>query len=300
MPRNLPYSINVIPGTIGAALIEGEQRLIYADVIRPRRHAEILLESVLKLNRTELYLRAGQSVGSTQLERFYELLSRRETGEPVQYIVGWAPFYGHRFHIGSGVFIPRFETEVMIERALARIRMERIDKTPIKILDLCCGCGVIGLTLAAEIPLAKITLVDNSDTALEYARFNADLLSVSERVEVINRDALKTPPVSWRERFHLIVANPPYISLGEVATLPRDVREGEPREALTDYGDGLMFYRRWTETLPDLLSQNGWLLVECGDGAADGVVSILSPAFTKLEVTKDLNGIERIVEGELV
>jgi len=297
MLRNIPNSLNVIPGTIGAALIEGEQRLLYADVIRPRRHAELLLESVLKINRTELYLQAGQPVGSESLERFYKFLSRRETGEPVQYIVGWAPFYGRRFRVGKGVFIPRFETEVLVERVLTKIKTDHLTTAPLEILDLCCGCGVIGLTIASELPSVRATLIDESDTALEYADYNADSLDVSDRVEITRCNTFETPPVSWQRRFDYILANPPYIPINEVTGLPRDVRDGEPREALTDFGDGLKYYKHWVKSLPGIIKQNGWFFVECGDRAAGSVVKVLTKAFKDIEVTVDLNGIERVVEG---
>ncbi|NQU04622.1 MAG: peptide chain release factor N(5)-glutamine methyltransferase [Calditrichaeota bacterium] len=294
---NSVISIYAIPGSIGAALMEGEQRLRYADVIRPRRHAELLLEKALGQDRTGLYLSAGESIPALVYEKFIEFLRRREAGEPVQYIVGWAPFFGRKFIVGEGVFIPRFETETLIERLLADYSINRQHKETIEILDLCSGCGIIGLSAAVEIANAKVTLVDSSKTALQYIKINAEALKVENQVEFIEADARNTFPVSWNRRYQYVLANPPYIPENEIHTLPPDVRNGEPKQALTDGGDGLSFYRRWMQTIPPVLREEGKLFIECSDGKASVVANVLSTAFDELIISKDLSDIERVVEG---
>jgi len=294
---NSLISTDVIPGSIGAALKEGEQRLCYADVIRPRRHTELLLEKALNKDRTGLYLNAGESIPATVYEEFIKFIQRREAGEPVQYIVGWAPFYGRKFTVGKGVFIPRFETETLIERLLDDYIVSMQHEETLEILDLCSGCGIIGLTAAAEITEANITLVDSSKTALQYSRLNAEALKVENQVEFIETDALMTFPASWKKRYHYVFANPPYIPENEIHTLPPDVRYGEPTQALTDGGDGLSFYERWMLTIPPVLRENGKLFVECGDGKTSAVADVLSIAFDELTISKDLSGMERVVDG---
>ncbi len=296
-PSSLSNNLTTEPNSIGAALLEGATRLKHCQVLRPRRHAELLLESALGIERTELYIRAREPLSDTAREHYETLLRHREGGEPVQHIVGWAPFYGRRFLVGKGVFIPRFETELLVERLLTRWREEPPPDEPVELLDLCCGCGAVGLTVAAELPQTRVTLTDNSEIALEYSARNALALQVNDRVDIVLWDALNDPPHEWQGRFHYILANPPYIPAADLPGLPRDVREGEPRDAITDNADGLSFYRRWVETLPLVMQPGGCLFVECGDGAAGRMKEIITAAFSDIKTTKDLNGMDRMAEG---
>ncbi|NQT35573.1 peptide chain release factor N(5)-glutamine methyltransferase [bacterium] len=298
--KSLDYNLNLIPGSVGAALYEGELRLGYADIIRPRRHAELLLETVLGMDRTELYLHSGEQIDVFQLERFRSLLLRREAGEPVQYIVGWAPFFGRKFAVGQGVFIPRFETETLIECLISRFPHDLQNEHPVEILDVCCGCGVIGLTIAAEIPHVKVTLTDGSETALMFCRRNAKNMGIGDRIEITEWDALEYPPAEWQGKFRFILANPPYIPVDEIGGLPKDVRDGEPHEALTDRGDGLAFYRCWTESLPEILVPGGRIFLEIDQNAAEKVSEIMSHSFTDLAIHKDLDGNDRVLTGTLI
>ena len=259
------------------------------------------------VDRTELYLRTDEHLPEAASEQYEALLERRQAGEPVQHIIGWAPFYGHRFKVGHGVFIPRFETEIMVARVLERMGAAACDfyegvqhhQEPVEILDLCCGCGAIGLSIVAEQPDTRVTLLDSSSTALEFARINAQMLGVDDRVTIIQWNALKEFSSGWSERFRYVVANPPYIPANQIDTLPLDVRDGDPYDALTDGGDGLSFYQRWIVTVPPMLAPDGCFLVECGDGMAEQVSDIMSKVFSNIRVTRDLDGIERIVEGSL-
>jgi len=292
-------SIGEFVNSIGELLFEAEQRLKNADVLRPRRHAELLVETATGLDRVQLYLNAGQEVNNEQISLFQSLLKRREAGEPIQYITGWAPFYGRKFQVGEGVFIPRFETETLIERFLQVIAGDGCSVTPRGcILDLCCGSGIIGLTVAAELPNSHVTLLDVSETALEYCARNAEILGVENRTDILHWNALDDLPGEWSGRFSHVLANPPYVPLVDVAKLPKDVRDGEPRPALTDGSDGLAFYRRWVETIPPVMRSHGnRILFECGDNAAEEVCTILSQIFSDVSTVEDLDGMERVVEG---
>jgi release factor glutamine methyltransferase len=338
VPKFHKMPANLTAMTIGAALADGEHRLAAAGfVLKPRRHAELLLESAMNLDRTELYLRAMDPIPPASRQRLDELLTRREAGEPVQYIVGWTPFYGHRFLVGPGVFIPRFDSEILIERALEILSPtipthslihsfthslidsfthslihssthplihsfthSHIDSFTHSLLDICCGCGAFGLSIAAELANSRVVLSDISETALEYTARNALKMLLNNRIETVNWDALGDPPAEWIGRFDLIVANPPYIPAADLAGLHPDVRDHEPREALTDGGDGLSFYRRWAQTLPPLLNPGGRLLIEIGDTAARDVIKILSSSFARLTTHRDLNGVERVVESGFI
>ena len=285
-------------GTIAAALLEGEKRLERSGTLRPRRHAELLLESVLGMDRIELYLQAGEPLSPDEYHNFERLLQRRESGEPVQFITCWTPFYGRRFLVGSGIFIPRFDSELLLERLLTRYEEDAPFDGPVEVLDLCCGCGVIGLTVAVELPDVRVTLSDISPVAVEYCARNALALLVNNRVDIERMDALADPPTEWLDRFRYVVANPPYIPVADIPKLHRDVRR-EPHEALTDGGDGLSFYRRWVQTLPKIIQPGGRIFVEVGDGAAEHVQQILSQAFPEPVAFPDLAGIKRVVEARL-
>ncbi len=255
----------------------------------------MLLEAALGVDRTALYLMAQEQIPPNALEAYDLLLARRLTGEPVQHIVGWAPFFGRKFIVGKGVFIPRFDSEIIVEKALERVGGRSGEA--LEILDLCCGCGAIGLTLAAELPQSRVTLADNDLEALRYTTANICALGLNERAAPVNWDALTSPPAEWFARFDLVVANPPYIPLHEVDGLHPDVRDGEPHAALTDGGDGLTFYRKWAETVPLILKPGGVFLTEIGDGLAESVLAILADNFVSLKAWNDLSGCPRMIEA---
>ncbi len=292
----MPQPLAPRPGTIGAALLDGERRLKRTDALSPRRHAELLLEYVLKTDRIDLYTRLAEELSLLQLNLYSSLLSRRIDGEPIQYIVGWAPFYGREFHIEPGVFIPRFDTELVIERLLADY--SHCGKNDAHIIDLGCGSGVIGLTAALEIPLSRVTLIDNSIPALRLAEKNALKHGLQKTVEIIEWDALTAPPPKWRNRFDYVLSNPPYIPVAEIPSLHPDVQR-EPHAALSDSKDGLTFYRKWTKLLPELLKPGGRFIFEIGAGASVHNMKLYKSGFSELKITADLNGIPRVLEGKL-
>lgn len=296
---------SLIQTTISSALLDGESRLADAGfVLRPRRHAELLLEAALGVDRTTLYLRARDIIPPDAGESYEALLARRLGGEPVQHVVGWAPFYGRQFAVGRGVFIPRFDSELLVPIAIehaAAIHPARLARggngAPVEMLDLCCGCGAIGLSAAAELPFVRITLADNDRIALRFSAANTQALGLASHASVVCWDALGEPPDEWRGRFDIIAANPPYIPEAEIARLHPDVRDGEPPAALTDGGDGLIFYRRWSETAPMMLKRGGLFIAEVGDGAAGKVQSLLKGSFESVTVRNDLSGNPRAVVG---
>jgi release factor glutamine methyltransferase len=279
------------------ALLFGERQLAQAGfVLRPRRHAELLLEAATNLDRTGIYLNGREPLSDEARLRYENLLGRRLSGEPVQHIVGWTPFYGLRFKVSPGVFIPRFDSEILVQTAVNRT--QQAGRAAPEILDLCCGCGAIGLATVFELPNARLTSLDSNLRALECCRLNVDSLALSERVSLVERDALSQFPIEWRGKFHIILANPPYIPSADLPSLHPDVRDGEPIEALTDGGDGLSFYRRWAETLPELLHAEGIFITEFGDGQEAAVSEIYRTAFKSIEIVTDLSGHPRGLLGE--
>jgi len=196
--------------------------------------------------------------------------------------------------VRPGVFVPRPDTEILVEKADALLRALPLHRA-LTALDLCCGSGIIGVSLAHRIANLTVTSVDVSPEAAEMTVHNARLNSVSERVRVIRADAfvfLEKSPV----RYSAILCNPPYIETGELAGLPREVREHEPMLALDGGRDGLDFYRRVIPMLGPRLASEGFVMFEIGDTQALAVSTLLTDAgFARVHVAKDLSGRDRVV-----
>ena len=217
--------------TAPALIREGARRL------RPdgRHEAEWLLERLLDTPAADLCLDPARQVPFDIAERFLEAVARRATGEPLQYLLGQTEFFGRTFDVAPGVFIPRPETEVIVDRAAAalRARQSRLGR-PLRILDLGVGSGCIGVTLACELSACLVVGVELSWTALETARRNARRHRVETRVRFIQGSWI----AALRGTFDGLVTNPPYISSAQIDHLSPDVRQ-EPRLSLDGGPDGL-------------------------------------------------------------
>ena len=224
------------------------------------------------------------------------MVRRRLKGEPVAYITGLWEFHGLPLFITPDVLIPRDDTEVLADQAIA---FARDAEREIRMLDLCCGSGCIGLAVASEIPSIRVVMADISEKAASVARQNAMRNRLTRCVTCLTADALQTPPMLLG-RFDLIVSNPPYIRTGELESLDASVRDYEPREALDGGEDGLMFYRAVAEKWRAVLKPGGTVMFECGEDQSAAVREILADrGFTDIETVKDTRGIERVVTGKL-
>ncbi len=232
-----------------------------------RLEVEWLLAQVLSLKRVDLYVQFEQPLEPAELAQFKQLVLRRVSGEPLQYILGTAPFCEHDFLVTPAVLIPRPESEILIERL-------KQGPDPATILDIGTGSGCLAVTAALLYPAAKVTAVDISPEALEVARENAEHLG-AENVTFVEMDILKDTPDG---AFDVVLCNPPYISESEWQFLPQEVREREPTEALGDRGDGLTFFRRLAEIGGAMLTSEGQLIVEIGGRAQAGAVEALFTA----------------------
>ncbi len=287
---------SLIPDSIAAVIIECETKLRACGIACSRRHAELIIESTLNTNRVDLYINAKYVLNDRERRRIESLLQRRISGEPIQYITGKAPFFGREFDIGTGVFIPRFDTESLIVKILEYHQNSLIPaREPINVLDLCCGCGVIGLTIAAEIHDSNVTLIDNSDLACEYSRINAESLGLITRCNILKANALHEFSLEWTGKFDIIAANPPYIDEKMIKELGQDVQR-EPHSALTDGSDGLTFYNRWMEILPIVLTPGGGIFLELDEYISNRVKGGFSTLFSKTSISRDLAGKMRIIE----
>lgn len=231
----------------------------------------------------------GEPDAATQAA-FEALLRRRVLREPLQYLLHTQPFYGRSFYVDERVLIPRPETELLCERAVALLRAR-----PAQIaLDLCCGSGCLAVTMALEAPGTQVVACDLSADALQVARQNAQQLGAN--VTFRQGDLWDAVPET---RFDVIVSNPPYIASGELPGLQQEVRR-EPAMALDGGADGLCFYRRIAEKAAQFLRPGGTLLLEIGQGQAEDVARLLTQAgLTAVRVDPDYNDIPRVAQAML-
>lgn len=240
--------------------------------------------------------RDGSLYASPDTERrVRELVERHLGGEPVAYLIGEWEFYGMPLDISADVLIPRPDTEVLVEQALAYLRTAG----ECRVLDLCAGSGCIGLALAAHAPGTRVVLGEYSDAALKICRQNIRRNGLSGRVVPIQVDALARPERALGE-FQCIVSNPPYIPRADIETLDGSVKDYEPHMALDGGEDGLDFYRSIAQQWKDALLPGGRLYFEVGIGQADDVLRIMrKEGFGDIQIVKDLAGIPRVVFGTL-
>jgi release factor glutamine methyltransferase len=252
---------------------------------------ELLLSYVLNCQAIDLYTRHRLSIPPDTQKKYKDLLSRRKRGEPLQYIMGSTQFMGLEFKVGRDTFIPRPETEILIEALLEVISGQQPD---FYILDIGTGCGNIAVTLAKFTVNSLVLATDISEAALRLARLNAKIHNVLDKVYFLNANILKG--VLAKEKFTIIVSNPPYITDGDLQYLPPEVRH-EPPVALNGREDGLFFLREIIDQAPGYLKRDGWLGLEIGKGQAGEVHKriVSSGEFSELKIIKDYNSIERVV-----
>jgi len=227
-------------------------------------------------------------------EKLRAMVARRVAGEPLQYVVGWAPFGWLRLRVGPGVFVPRPETEGLADRAAAHLRAAGRESSPPVAVDLCTGSGAIACFLAAEVPGARVLATELDPAALAWARINSDRYGV----ELLAGDLDAPLPAELAGRVDVLCANVPYVPSGAIPTLPRDVRDHEPRLALDGGPDGLDVLRRVAAGAGRWLAPGGVLLCEIGDDQGEAAAALLAGAgLTEVAVLPDLVGRDRIVEG---
>ena len=224
-------------------------------------------------------------------EALRAMVTRRVAGEPLQYVIGWAPFGRLRLAVGPGVFVPRPETEGLADRAASRLRTLPSPRTAV---DLCTGSGAIACYLASEAPGTRVLATELDPGALAWARVNADRYGV----ELLVGDLDAPLPAELAGRVDVVCANVPYVPSEAIATLPTDVRDHEPRLSLDGGPDGLDVFRRLAERAGHWLAPGGWLYCEIGEDQASEAAAILTGAgLAEVAVHQDLVGRDRIVEG---
>jgi release factor glutamine methyltransferase len=254
-----------------------------------RLNSELLIGHALGLKRMQLYLQFERPLAEAELEKIRPFVKRRGNREPLQYILGETEFSGVKLKVDRRALIPRPETEHLIELIEANLSLP-----PATILDLGTGSGAIALALAAKYPAAQVIGVDQSADALALAGENSAQLELTERVQFLTSDWFSAVPAG--RKFHLIVANPPYLSESEVAEAQPEVKDHEPRVALTPGGDGSASLRQILAAAPGYLEAGGLLACETGiaqhkqlleQGAATG--------YSRTQSHPDLTGRERFL-----
>jgi release factor glutamine methyltransferase len=261
--------------TIRDALAQTERRLAEAGVDTPRVDAEWLVAHVLGVPRTRIY--EHEHVDTVALE---PLVARRERREPLAYVLGEWGFRRLTVKTDRRALVPRPETEIVVERALALIA----DLDGPRVLDVGVGSGAIALAIADEFPSARVTGADTSREALELARENAESLGLDVELRCAGVEAAA-------EEWDLVVANPPYVARGELASLQPELR-WEPYDALADTGlhEGIV-----------RTANTNFLVLEVGDGQARSIErSLAGHGYRETRITCDLAGVERVVEGRRV
>jgi len=272
------------PVTLRRALTGADEYLARRGVERGRFEAELIFSQALGLSRIELYMDLDRPLTPDQRERALELVGRRGKREPLAYVLGEWGFRRLTLKTDARALVPRPETEILVERALALI--EKLESP--RLLDVGTGSGAIALALADEHPGARIVALDSSPSALALARENVALCGLE--IELKQGDIRD----STEGRFDLIVSNPPYVLPEEIEALEPEVRDWEPREALLGVG----IPEALAERSRELLVAGGWLAVELGEGQQAAYATLLGDlGFEEVTITADLTGLERVVEA---
>ena len=273
------------------------------------------------LSRSVIRFSLGNALSSVVSESSFgaleEIFARRAEHEPLSYIVGHAPFYDLTFSVGEGVLIPRFDTEILVETALGALgfpqmlpgapQIPQVDGASappvprqVRVLDLCTGSGCVGITIAHELQkkgLAyDLVMTEISPKASAFAEENAKAILGEGSWKVELADLW---PES-EEKYDIIVSNPPYVTKEEMTELLPEVSEYEPAMALTDEGDGLLFYRRIVEGLPRFLAPGGVLAVEHGCDQGEAVRDLMRPCLSGMLTVQDYGGRDRVTCGKCV
>ena len=257
----------------------------------PRLNAEILLSEILNCKRLDLYLKFDQPLKELEISKYREWIKRRGLYEPIQYIIGKIEFFGLQFRVNSSVLIPRPETEILVEEVLRYSK----SKNGLKILDIGTGSGIIAIAIAKQLEDSQITAIDISQEAINLAMENAVTNEVISKLKFLMSDI---KDFENNEKFDVVVSNPPYISKEDFPSLQNEIKDYEPRIALTDSNDGLDFYKIISKRSKSLLKKDGRIYFEVGKGQADNVERILiENDFICIRSINDYQQIERVVTG---
>ena len=286
-------------------LTMGEKQLMDSDIADATRDCKILYCYMMDIPFSKIILEYQKVLQDRLCDKYFELIDRRSKGEPVQYIMGCQEFMGLEFIVNENVLIPRQDTETLVEDALeiintGTLRGEDMDvkRKEWDILDLCTGSGAIGVSLARIANKVNVTCSDISEGAIKVAKENAQKHGVTKSMKFEHGDLFKPFNKHFhKQKFDMIISNPPYIKSSVIPTLQKEVCEHEPLSALDGGESGLDFYERIVSGVGSHLKKGGVLLMEIGNDQGEAVSGLLSRngEFTSIRVLKDLAQRDRIV-----
>lgn len=278
---------------VADALKFGGAELTAAGIAEPLREANSLLQFAIARDHAFIIAHPEYDLSENEAELFNNSIARRANREPFQHITGRQEFYGLDFLVTPDVLIPRPETELIVERAIELIA----DLPSPRFLEVGVGSGCISVAILKNSPKAAALAVDISEPAIDIARRNAEMHAVNDRLQVLSSDVFAGLPT---ETFDLIVSNPPYVALAEYADLQPEVRDHDPRMAVTDGSTGLTIIERIIAGAPKYLSSGGHLLIEIGHGQSERVSSLIDPTiWLSAEFIPDLQTIPRTLHTRL-
>lgn len=250
--------------------------------------ADWIISHVTKMSQED-FIKNPREITAQEEAEIMDIVSRRNSGEPLQYILGETEFMGLTFKVNDLVLIPRQDTETLVETVVKKIKDKEV-----RVLDIGTGSGCVGISIAKLCPNADVTLLDYSEAILEVAGENAKLNGVEVKLE--HCDILEEIPEG---KFDVIVSNPPYIETDTIFSLDNIVTSYEPPEALDGGFDGLLFYQRITEIAPEIMEENSYIAFEIGYEQGEAVSEILDEAeFSGVKVIKDPCENDRVVTGK--
>lgn len=284
----------LVGGRVVDLLREGCKYLTSREVEDPYLTSELLLCHVLGLGRVGLFLVRPSRVGASDRVRFRQHLLRRASGEPLQYITGEIGWLDLSLLVRRGVFIPRQETETLVEATVNRLRERGEGDAPLAVFDIGTGAGNIAIAMARHLPNATVYASDISTLALLLARENSRRNGVAHRVHLVQGDLLDA--FRTGRRADLVISNPPYVRTSELPGLQIEVRGYEPKSSLDGGPDGLRAIRRLVEDSPRILKEGGILALEVGIDHSEELTKTTDSCsrFRHLRIVGDLSGAHRV------
>lgn len=278
---------------IGSLLNLATKMLKSKEIDTARLDSQLILGKVLNKDKIYLMINSNKEVEKEKEEEFLNLINKRMENMPVRYILEEVDFMGLDFYIEEGVLIPRSDTEVLVEEVLKIIEEDE----KLYVCDLCSGSGAIGISLAYYRKNIMVDLIDFYEKPEKISKKNIIKNNLENQVKFIKSDLLKEP-IKELKKYDIIVSNPPYIKEDVIETLMDDVKNYEPRSALSGGDSGLIFYERIVEESKKVLKENGILAFEIGYDQGDSVSNIMkNNGYIDIKVVKDLAGLDRVVIG---